>query len=170
MSGQDSCALLELTSFTDLRLASNPKLLIIHGLFLDNLKRTTINDPGTFYIFSTGSCDLSLWSKGNKTELWLPVEIGEGWSPKTMCNKIRFWSWTERQTGWEVMRRRDITGENKVQWLHLSLLVCYRAAEGEQSLSSRCSRATGFTCSVFIQGISENSPFLQQSQQFGPNS
>ncbi len=74
-----------------------------------------------------------------------------------MCNKIRFWSWTERQNGWEVIRRRDITGEDKVQWLNVSLSVCYRAAEGEQNLSSLCNKATGFTCSVFMQGILENS-------------
>lgn len=84
-----------------------------------------------------------------------------------MCDKIRSWSWTERQNGWEVIRRHDITGENKVQWLHLSLLVCYRAAKGEQSLSSLCSRSAGFTCSAFIQGISENNPLSNSPNNLG---
>jgi len=39
------------------------------------------------------------------TLVQLPAEIGEGWSPKQMCNKIRSWSWTVWQTGWEVIRR-----------------------------------------------------------------
>lgn len=70
MSGQDSHALLELTYFADLRLASSPKLLIRHGLFLDNLKRTINNNIGASHIPRKGSCDLMcLWSKGSNTEL-----------------------------------------------------------------------------------------------------
>lgn len=50
-------------------------------------------------------------------------------------DQMRFWWWPERQWGWEVIRRNDITGENKVQWLHLFPLAYYWSTEGKRALS-----------------------------------
>lgn len=73
---------------------------------------------------------------------------------------MRFWWWPERRRGWKVIRRNDITGENKVQWLHLFPLAYYWSTGGKRALSFLFFLFFLFFSAVGHRPLTAHRPFL----------